>query len=282
MTPSALEAAELLWRHRCAGTTLCSLPAPLKPGSSAEGHAIQAAWPTVSGQRVVGWKLAATSAAGQAHINVKAPLPGRILASFVHAIGDKVSLTGNRMRVVEPEFAFRMDSDLPPRATPRSQSEVLAAVASLHPAFEVPDSRYTDFTCAGEEQLLADDACCGSFVFGAAAPDTWRGMDLGSARVHALVRDAAGAVRIRRDGLVELIQPEFETARSQDLEEAYHDAGQFYWGTAHAWREGLPIMSGPNSGAYVLPRARVQDIDTPEDWDRAEAMFRALSASTKR
>lgn len=90
------------------------------------------------------------------------------------------------------------------------------------------------------------------------------------------------SVRIGRDGLVELIQPEFETARSQDLEEAYHDAGQFYWGTAHAWREGLPIMSGPNSGAYVLPRARVQDIDTPEDWDRAEAMFRALSASTKR
>lgn len=200
MTPSALEAAELLWRHRCGGTTLCSLPEPLRPGSTAEGHAIQAAWPTVSAQRVVGWKLAATSAAGQAHINVKTPLPGRILASFVHAIGDAVSLTGNRMRVVEPEFAFRMGSDLHPRATPRSQSEVLAAVASLHPAFEVPDSRYTDFTCAGEEQLLADDACCGNFVFGAAAPDTWRGMDLGSARVHALVRDAAGAVRITRDG----------------------------------------------------------------------------------
>ena len=200
MTPSALEAAELLWRHRCAGTTLCSLPAPLKPGSSAEGHAIQAAWPTVSGQRVVGWKLAATSAAGQAHINVKAPLPGRILASFVHAIGDKVSLTGNRMRVVEPEFAFRLGADLAPRATPRSQPEVLAALGSLHPAFEVPDSRYTDFTAAGEAQLLADNACCGPFVFGAAAAAGWREHDLRQTQVNATVFDAAGEPRFKRVG----------------------------------------------------------------------------------
>jgi 2-keto-4-pentenoate hydratase len=77
---------------------------------------------------------------------------------------------------------------------------VLAAVASLHPALEVPDSRFADFTAVGEAQLLADDACCGNFVFGAAAPEGWRDVDLRTARVHATVHDAAGALRCARDG----------------------------------------------------------------------------------
>jgi 2-keto-4-pentenoate hydratase len=200
MTPNAREAAALLWQHRQAGSTLDVLPDPLRPRTVDRGHAIQAEWPSASGQAVAGWKIAATSAAGQAHINVKQPLPGRILTPFVHALGEPVSLTGNRMRVVEPEFAFRLGADLAPRKTPRTLAEVLAAVASLHPAFEVPDSRYTDFTQAGEAQLIADNACCGDFVFGAAAPQTWRGADLGSARVMAEVSDAAGGLRDTREG----------------------------------------------------------------------------------
>ena len=200
MPTAEREAAELLWRNRSAGTTLSGLPKILRPKDVDAGHAIQAEWPAVTGQAVVGWKIAATSAAGQAHINVGGPLPGRILTRFVFAVGEAVPLAGNRMRVVEPEFAFRLGIDLAPLATPRSQQEVLAAVASLHPAFEVPDSRYTDFARAGEAQLLADNACCGNFVFGAAAPDGWRGMDLRCAYVHASVTDAAGRLRYTRDG----------------------------------------------------------------------------------
>ena len=200
MNPRAFEAAELLWHHRQAGTTIDGLPEALWPNDAAAGHAIQAALPAVSGRAVIGWKIAATSAAGQAHINVSGPLPGRILSGFVHAVGDLIPLAGNRMRVVEPEFAFRVGTDLTPRAVPRSEDEVLSAVASLHPAFEVPDSRYTDFRRAGEAQLLADDACCGPFVFGAAAPDGWRDADLRAARVMATVRDADGRVRFTRDG----------------------------------------------------------------------------------
>ena len=200
MNSPARDAAQLLWRHRCDGTTISGLPEALRPQSMREGHAIQAEWPVASGQAVVGWKIAATSAAGQAHINVGGPLPGRILARFVHAVGDVVSLTGNRMRVVEPEFAFRLGVDLEPRATPRNQEEIRAALASLHPAFEAPDSRFADFTRAGEAQLLADNACCGDFVFGAAAPDGWRGMDLREAHVYATVCDAGGAQRYARKG----------------------------------------------------------------------------------
>lgn len=200
MITPAHKAAELLWRNRCAGTTISNLPEALRPKDTAAGHAIQAEWPMVSGQAVVGWKIAATSAAGQAHINVGGPLPGRILTRFVFAVGEAVSLAGNRMRVVESEFAFRLGVDLTPLATPRTQKEVLAAVASLHPAFEVPELRYTEFARAGEAQLLADDACCGNFAFGAVAPDGWRAVDLGGACVHASVTDAAGNVRCTRDG----------------------------------------------------------------------------------
>lgn len=71
--------------------------------------------------------------------------------------------------------------------------------------------------------------------------------------------------------------PEHIGKRSQDLPEAYHDAGQFYLGSAQDWLDNLP-MFGPRSRLFVLPRHRVQDIDTPEDWTRAEWLFRAMQA----
>lgn len=83
------------------------------------------------------------------------------------------------------------------------------------------------------------------------------------------------AVRLTPAGRVEMFHPEHFGTRSQDLEEAYHDAGQFYWGKASAWLEGRPLFS-PDSAPLILPRHRVQDIDTPEDWERAEWLFRAL------
>ncbi|MBL1435358.1 MAG: pseudaminic acid cytidylyltransferase [Rhodobacteraceae bacterium] len=85
------------------------------------------------------------------------------------------------------------------------------------------------------------------------------------------------AVRLNSDHRVEMFYPEHSQTRSQDLPEAYHDAGQFYWGHARAWLEGLPVI-GPNSTSIILPRYRVQDIDTPEDWDRAERLFQVLQA----
>jgi N-acylneuraminate cytidylyltransferase len=85
------------------------------------------------------------------------------------------------------------------------------------------------------------------------------------------------AVRITPTGRVEMFNPEHFNTRSQDLEEAYHDAGQFYWGKASAWLQGRIIFS-TDSAPVMLPRHRVQDIDTPEDWLRAEWMFKAMQA----
>lgn len=200
MDRNAHEAARLLWRCRQSGTVIDALPPTLRPSDSAAGHAIQAALPDVAEHPVVGWKIAATGAAGQAHIQVDGPLQGRILDCFVEPVGATLSLTGNRMRVLEPEFAFRMGTPLPARETPYTPAEVLAAVASLHPAFELPDSRFADFAQAGKAQLIADDACCGRFAFGEAAPDVWRTLDLAAHRVHATVSDAEGRVRYQREG----------------------------------------------------------------------------------
>ncbi|RVT84296.1 pseudaminic acid cytidylyltransferase [Rhodobacteraceae bacterium CCMM004] len=83
------------------------------------------------------------------------------------------------------------------------------------------------------------------------------------------------AVRILPEGGLEMFDPATYSTRSQDLEEAWHDAGQFYWGRSEAWREGRPPF-GPRTAPIRLPRWRVQDIDTPEDWTRAELIAQAL------
>lgn len=82
------------------------------------------------------------------------------------------------------------------------------------------------------------------------------------------------AIRITEQGRVAMFQPEHFNTRSQDLEEAWHDAGQFYWAKASTWLKAEPIFSSA-SVPVKLPRHRVQDIDTPEDWQRAEWMFHA-------
>ena len=78
-----------------------------------------------------------------------------------------------------------------------------------------------------------------------------------------------------KDKKVKMLYPKYFEKRSQDLEEAYHDAGQFYWGKAQAFKDELALFSEVSS-PYVLPRYLVQDIDTMEDWIRAEAMHKVL------
>ena len=84
------------------------------------------------------------------------------------------------------------------------------------------------------------------------------------------------AIRIS-NGCVDMFCPEHFQTRSQDLEEAWHDAGQFYWGTAEAWCNER-IIFGEHAVPVKLPRHRVQDIDTPEDWIRAELLFRTMQS----
>lgn len=82
------------------------------------------------------------------------------------------------------------------------------------------------------------------------------------------------ALRIAPSNGIEAICPEHIFTRSQDLEEAYHDAGQFYWGRSQAFLNDEVIFSAA-SVPIILPRHLVQDIDTLEDWRRAELMYQA-------
>ena len=167
-------AAKTLSDHWRAGTKLDNLDPSMRPKDRAEGYAIQAALAKHYPGRLFGWKIAATSTAGQKHINVGGPLAGRIFIEKVIADGGTASMQGNEMRVGEAEFAFRFARDLPPRASPYSVEEVLGAVGTLHPAIEIPDSRFADFVGAGEAQLIADNACAHLFVLGDATVADWR------------------------------------------------------------------------------------------------------------
>jgi 2-keto-4-pentenoate hydratase len=173
-----IAAAKMLNEHWHAGTKLESLDAAIRPRDRLEGYAVQAALANLSTSQLFGWKIAATSEAGQRHINVAGPLAGRILTETVIADGGTAPMKGNEMRVGEAEFAFRMARGLPPRTNPYSVQEVLDAVGTLHPAIEIPDSRFADFAGAGEAQLIADNACAHLFVLGEVTGADWRARDL--------------------------------------------------------------------------------------------------------
>ena len=188
----ALCAASCLWQHWQQGRSLVHLPEDCRPQTRDQGYAIQACLPEASGRQVLGWKIAATSAAGQKHINVSGPLAGRILSGQMLEPGATVPPQGNRMKVAETEMAFVFARDLPARSKAYAVDEVMQAVASLHPAIEIPNSRFAEFTQAGEAQLLADNACAHQFILGNQAPEGWRALDLASHPVSARVTHRDG------------------------------------------------------------------------------------------
>jgi len=160
--------------HDCwaAGSVVDELPENCRPATLEAGYEVQRSFVQHSGETVVGWKIAATSIAGQRHINVEGPIAGRLLESRVHHSPGRVQLGRNRMSVAEAEFAFVLGKALPARSAPYTEAEAFSAVAAVHPAIEIPDSRYLDFTRAGGPQLAADNACACQFILGpAAGPD---------------------------------------------------------------------------------------------------------------
>jgi 2-keto-4-pentenoate hydratase len=192
-------ASDLLFRCCQEGWKIPGLPDEMRPKTRADGYAVQAFLERRSNSPLFGWKIAATSLAGQAHIGVDGPLAGRILQERVVAPGTTIPLAGNGMKVAEAEFAFRMAEDLPPRSADYTLEQVLAAAGSLHPAIEVPDSRYENFVTAGEAQLLADNACAHLFILGDSTDADWRSLDLIEFAPQATVA-RNGKVSLTREG----------------------------------------------------------------------------------
>lgn len=153
---------------------------------------MQAEVARLSGQTSIGWKIAATSVAGQKHINVDGPLAGRLLTDRVFAAGteaaNSIDLGCNLLRVVEAEFAFLLNRSLPPRDAADGAytvAQVMSTVDTLHLAIEIPDSRLTDFIHVGAPSLIADLACASWWIVGDAVSADWRSIDLAAHRVTA-------------------------------------------------------------------------------------------------
>jgi len=178
MHPDAIQqAADQLRQAATSHQRLEELPQTCRPLTFAEGYAIQARVAGQSGRRLAGWKIAAIG------IGTDGPFAGRLLSGHVVASGLGFPLSGNRIQMAEAEFAFCMARDLPARPTPYSVDEVVAAIATLHPAIEIPDSRYHDFRRVTSAELIADAAYSAWLATGVAAPDGWRNLDL---RTHAV------------------------------------------------------------------------------------------------
>jgi len=171
------KAAESLWAARSGGRQLTRLLGDQCPTNLTDGYAIQTEAVRCAQSAVMGWKIAATSSAGQAHIGVDGPLAGPLLDTTLLSAPATLSLESNHMGVVELEFAFRFGGDCPARETRYLQDEVLARVETVHPCIEVPDSRFTNFSDVGPAQLVADAACAWKLVYGLAAVCDWRKLD---------------------------------------------------------------------------------------------------------
>jgi len=188
-------ASDLLWKLWQEGRRVAALPMQMRPSTRKEAYAVQALVEARSAHPLYGWKIAATSLAGQRHIGVDGPMAGRLLRERARESGAQLTLGANHMRVAEPEFAFRMGQTLPARASAYRLEEVMAAVDTVHPAIEVPDSRYEDFSRVGAAQLIADNACAHDFVLGPAARIPWRSEDLAKRAVTGAVMSG-----LRREG----------------------------------------------------------------------------------
>ena len=128
-----------------------------------------------------------------------------------------------------------------------------------------------------------DVVCCiyatAPFVQVADLKRGWEALESGDWDYAFTVTDFAAPIfrsfKQTDEGGIEMFFPEYFSTRSQDLPIALHDAGQFYWGRPDAWLEGIRIFDR-YSIPVVIPCWRVQDIDTPEDWLRAELVYKAL------
>ena len=186
----AEQAARLLREARRASRPIPALPDSLRPTDLRAGYAIQRAFVALSGDRPVGYKVGLTSLRAQEMLNVPEPLWGTVLAGGLLQSPASVDRSGLPFHAVEPEIAFEMASDLPARAEPYAESELVDAVAAVHPAIEVVGSAFGDaWSKVGAPSLAADNGAHGFLVLGERLAD-WRSLDLAGLRVRLEVNGA--------------------------------------------------------------------------------------------
>ena len=194
MTEKSDDAARILGDAAARRERIEELPAHLRPVDLDEAYRVQSALIGQSKEDILGFKIAATSRAGQAHIGIDHPISGQLVSSQVVMLGDTADMHGNLMQAAEAEFVFEFTSAVMPRAEPYSWQEVMTYVGHLRFGIEIPDSRYRNFNSVGATQLIADNACAYLFVLGPRVQAEWRGDDL-SRRPARLLMDGEEATR---------------------------------------------------------------------------------------
>lgn len=191
MTPeTARQAAELLLGARRAAERLEALPEACAPADLAEAYAVQAAFVEASGRAVVGYKVGATTEPAQQAIGLDGPFWGRVLAGGVHDSPAELDAAADPVRVVEPEFVFRLAAGLDPADAPFGAEDAAAVVAAVHPGIELASSAYgPDWKARGGLSIIADNGVHGGLVLGPAWPE-WRGLDLEAHAVRLAVNGA--------------------------------------------------------------------------------------------
>lgn len=166
-------------------------------------------------------------------------------------------------------------ADVPFMRPPELADDFATTVAVISHAVQALACADSDAVCclyATAPFVRADDLCRGATVLRESGADY-------AVSVTTFPFPIQRALRCE-NGVLSMFQPENVAVRSQDLAEAWHDAGQFYWGKAAAWWAQKPVFTA-DARAVPLPRHRVQDIDTEEDWQRAEVLWQVLKETEK-
>lgn len=183
-----LDAANTLLDARRTGNTLTDLPAALQPAALEDAYAVQDRMAAAYGE-IGGWKVGAPSPDATP---IFAPMP----LAWISASGSLLAGDRWRYRGLEAEIAFLVGRDLPPRPQPYAREEVLAAMASCHPAIEVLESAFDDPSKAARLSMIADLQMHGGFVYGPAVAN-WQSIDFTREKVMLAVD---GVVRVERTG----------------------------------------------------------------------------------
>jgi len=171
---------------RRTGVTLADLPESSQPVDIAEVYFVQDLVAAAYGE-IGGWKIGAPNAEATP---LFAPMPKAWMAP------SGSTLTGNRYRGLEAEIAFLVGQDLPPRDTPYTRAEAVAAMASCHPVIEVLESAFADPMVVVKNSMLADLQMHGGFAYGPAVAN-WETIDFNAEKVMLSVD---GVVRVERTG----------------------------------------------------------------------------------
>lgn len=164
------KASDLLIEARRTAEPFDDLPAPLQPASLEEAYFVQDTMArSLQAEGTRDWKVGAPAPDAT-------PMFGPMIAAWVAGDGGLLNEKRHRLRGLEAEISFRLGKDLPPRSTPYSREEIVAAIRSCHPAIEELEAGVTLPSKAARFSMIGDLQMHGGFIHGAAAPD-WQKID---------------------------------------------------------------------------------------------------------